>query len=137
MAPPGPLKTIPVNKPANTQQVETSGQAAVDKGDLLLRYQPRKKTSALTATHIVASNRQALEKLMSELNQRLILPFDISVSFEDCESPDAFYDPETHQVTLCYQLVDDYYYLFAKKIKDKTKLNNAVKPATAATFFHE
>ena len=59
------------------------------------------------------------------------------VSFEDCEQPDAFYDPETHQVTLCHQLIDEYYLLFAKKIKDKTKLDDAVRAATAATFFHE
>jgi hypothetical protein len=61
----------------------------------------------------------------------------MEVSFEDCEEPDAYYDPETHSITLCHQLVDVYYILFGKKVKDKTKLDNAVKAATAATFFHE
>lgn len=124
------------NQTPTTQQGETSGQAAVDSGDLRLRYQPR-KNAALAEKHAVGSNPQAIEELISDLNQRLKLPFDIYVVFVDCESPDAFYDPETREVTLCYQLIDDYYYLFAKKLKDKVKLDNAVKAATLATFFHE
>ena len=117
-------------------EVETK-QAAVDNGDLKLRYQARKEPTSSTNSHAVGSNPEAIEKLIAELNQRLILPFDISVVFVDCELPDAFYDPETHEVTLCYQLIDDYYDLFAKKLKDKTKLDEAVKAATVATFFHE
>jgi hypothetical protein len=107
-----------------------------DQGELRLRYQPRQETST-SPTPRVRSSPQAVEKLIAELNQRLILPFDIDVRLEDCEQPDAYYDPETHQILLCYQLVDEYYVLFAKKIKDKAKLDHAVTAATAATFFHE
>ncbi len=125
------------NQTPRTQQVEASGKAAVDSGDLILSYQPRKKRIASTENHTVGSNPQAIEELISELNQRLILPFDIYVVFVDCELPDTFYDPETHEVTLCYQLIDDYYDLFSRKLKDKTKLDDAVRAATVATFFHE
>ena len=118
-------------------QVESSGQVAVDSGDFRLRYQPRKQSTAATENHAVGSNPQAIAGLISDLNQRLNLPFDIHVVFVDCESPDAFYDPETHEVTLCYQLIDDYYDLFATKLKDKKKLDDAVKAAMLATFFHE
>ena len=125
------------NQTPKTQQIETSVHAVVDSGDLRLRYQPRKKRTALTDSHTVGSNPQTIEKLISDLNQRLILPFDINVVFVDCELPDAFYDPDNREVTLCYQLIDEYYDLFAKKLKDKTKLDDAVKAATVATFFHE
>ncbi len=120
-----------------TQQLETPTQSAVDSGDLRLRYQPRKRRTASTANHSVGSNSRAIAKLIWDLNQRLILPFDIDVSFQDCEQPDAYYDQEEHRIVLCHQLIDDYYDLFAQKIKDKTKLDNAVKSATAATFLHE
>jgi hypothetical protein len=134
---PGPATNGSANQTPKTQQDGTSSQATVDSGDLRLRYQPRKKRTASSEKHAVGSNPQAIEKLISDLNQRLILPFDIYVVFVDCESPDAFYDPETHEVTLCYQLIDDYYDLFANKRKDKIKLDDAVKAATLATFFHE
>jgi len=125
------------NQTPRTQQVEASGKAAVDSGDLILSYQPRLERIASTDKHTDRSKPQAIEELISELNQRLILPFDIYVLFVDCELPDAFYDPETHEVTLCYQLIDDYYDLFSRKLKDKTKLDDAVRAATVATFFHE
>src|SRR5258707_5887743 len=105
-----------LNQTPKHQQVEASGEAAVDRRDLILSYQPRKKRIASTENHIVGSNPQAIVKLISELNQRLILPYDIYVVFVDCELPDTFYDPETHEVTLCYQLIDDYYDLFARKL---------------------
>ena len=122
------------NQTPTPQQIETP--ATVDSGDLRLRYQPR-KNAALAEKHAVGSNPQAIEKLISDLNQRLKLPFDLYVVFLDCDSPDAFYDPETHEVTLCFQLIDDYYELFGRKLKDKKKLDDAVKAATLATFFHE
>jgi Putative metallopeptidase len=125
------------NQTPKSQPVETSGQAAVDSGDLRLSYHPRQKLTALTENHMVGSDPHAITKLISELNERLILPFDIDISFEECESPDAFYDPEIHQVTLCYELIDEYYDLFGERLKDTMKRDEAVKAATVATFFHE
>ena len=133
--PPGPVQADSGNQTESSQRHDRAVLVADDKGDLRLRYHARKNIDA--STHTVGSNPQAIEKLISELNQRLILPFDIDVSFEDCEHPDAYYDPETHQITLCHQLIDDYYDLFAKKIKNQAKLDDAVKATTAATFFHE
>lgn len=109
----------------------------VDNGDLKLRYQPRKKTRADSAAHTVGSNPQALEGVIANLNDRIALPWDIVVSFEDCDTPDAFYASETRQLTICYQLIDEYYDLFGRKIKDKSKLDDAVRGAVASTFFHE
>ena len=105
-----------------------------DKGDLKLSYKPRKNPST---THSVGSNQQALEQVIANLNDKIALPWDIVVSFEDCDTPDAFYAPETRQLTVCYQLIDEYYDLFGRKIKDKTKLDDAVRGAVASTFFHE
>ena len=126
----------PISTPTANGPNKKTNQVAADQGDLRLRYQPPQETST-SQTPRARSSPQAVEKLIAELNQRLILPFDIDVLLEDCEQPDAYYDPETHQIFLCYQLVDEYYVLFAKKIKDKTKLDDAVTAATAATFFHE
>ena len=112
------------------------GEAPTDKGDLKLRYRPRNPTTSPIADFSIPSE-QNLEELIAELNQRVKLPFDLYVSFEDCEEPDAFYDPESHQVTMCYQLLDDYVNLFAAYTKDPARLRTLVKSATASTFFHE
>jgi hypothetical protein len=112
----------------------TSAAGVVDNGDLKLSYKPRKSPAT---THTVGSNKEALEQVIANLNDKIALPWDIVVSFEDCEDPDAFYDPESRKLTVCYQLIDEYYDLFGRKIKDKTKLDDAVRGAVASTFFHE
>ena len=125
------------NAAPSPTQAETAAADAVDKGDLKFRYQPRKGIRAGAASRKVGSNPEAVERIIATLNERIALPFDITVASEDCDGPDAFYDPETHQLTVCHQLVDEYYDLFSRKVKDKAKLDDVVRGAVASTFFHE
>jgi Putative metallopeptidase len=125
------------NSTVQPQQGTSGGADVLDKGDLKLRYQPRKSSKRSTTARKVASNPQVLEQVVEVLNQRIVLPWDITLSCEDCEEPDAYYDPETRQLRICYQLIDEYYDLFGPKIKDEDKLDEAVRGAVASTFFHE
>ncbi|HYY97751.1 MAG TPA: DUF4344 domain-containing metallopeptidase [Pyrinomonadaceae bacterium] len=114
-----------------------SGAGALDKGDLKLSYQTRRGFRGGDATHRAGGDPQALQKIVADLNDRIALPYDIGVSYEDCEEPGAFYDEEKHQVTLCYQLIDEYYELFSRKVKDRAELDEVVRGAAVSTFFHE
>lgn len=110
---------------------------ALDQGNFKLRYQARRNMRPGGESPAVLSNKQTLEELIGRLNERVALPWDMTVSFEDCDSPNAYYEHETRQLTMCYQLMDEYYNLFSQKIKDQKKLDEAVRGAVAATFFHE
>jgi hypothetical protein len=109
----------------------------LDKGDLKFSYQPRKDPKGANASHKVGSDSQALKQVINDLNNQVALPWDIGVSFEDCNEPDAMYDNATRKITMCYQLIDEYYHLFSRKIKDKVKLDDDVRGALVMTFFHE
>ena len=122
------------NQNAPVASPNTDNAAAIDKGDLKLVYQPR-KTAGPGST--VGSNPEVLSQIVANLNERIALPWDIRIQFQDCDQPDAYYDPDSHSLTMCYQLIDEYYDLFAHKIKEKAKLDVAVRGAVAATFFHE
>jgi hypothetical protein len=122
------------NQANQAAQSNQDTRAAIDKGDLKLVYQPRKTPSA---ERTVGSNPQVLAQVIANLNDKIALPWDITISFQDCDEPDAHYDPETRSLQICYQLIDEYYDLFALKIKDKAKLDEAVRGAMASTFFHE
>ena len=125
------------NGPAQSKQSPSDAANLLDKGDLKLRYQPRKSTREGDTAHKVATNPQVLENIIAHLNDRIALPWDIVISFEDCDEPDAYYDHDTHQLKICYQLIDEYYDLFGRKIKDPDKLDDSVRGALASTFFHE
>src|SRR5258705_6879833 len=126
----GPRAAQPPSPSNENASSEKNIAEPIDKGDLKLSYKPRKET---TTRHNVGGNQQALEQVIANLNERIALPSDIVVSFEDCDTPDAFYASETRQLTLCYQLIDEYYDLFGRKIKDKSKLDDAVRGAVSST----
>ncbi|MEK6336305.1 MAG: DUF4344 domain-containing metallopeptidase [Acidobacteriota bacterium] len=119
-----------VTQPSSTPRV-------ADSGDFKLQYEPRHTRKKSDDARQVGGNEQAIATVIADLNGKVALPFDIFVSWSDCDEPDAYYEPDTHKLVICHQLVDEYYELFAPKVKDKTKLDDAVRGATAATFFHE
>lgn len=121
--------------PAGTATQEAP---APDGGDFKLHFVPRKSLRrGGSAGHEVGGNREALERVIAELNEKVALPFDITVSLEDCPGPSAYYDPEQRQVTICHQRIDEYHELFSRKLKDRARLEEAVRGATMMTFFHE
>lgn len=114
-----------------------SNSVVADNGDFKLRYEARKHQRRSDEARRVGGNERAIAALIADLNNKVALPYDIYLAFSDCDQPDAYYEPETHDVVICHQLVDEYYDLFSLKVQDKAKLDEAVKGATAATFFHE
>jgi hypothetical protein len=76
-------------------------------------------------------------RLVREVNGRLSLPFDIDISMEECGAPDAFYDTDTHQITVCYEAIDAYYLLFLGKVGQEERLNEVVAGAMSLLLVHE
>src|SRR6266478_1256726 len=80
---------------------------------------------------------QAVPIVVEELKERIALPFDIQVVFAECGDPDSYYDEDTHEITICYELIDAYYYLFSRTLKTRTARNDAAKGAIVSMFLHE
>ena len=118
---------------SNSGQETSAGQ--IDSGDFKLRYQTPKSVRNNNPSLDTVLDKQALERIITSLNGRVALPVDVYISFENCEGANAFY--ESHKVTICYELIDEYLVIFGLKVKDPEKLKRAVKGATVATIFHE
>jgi hypothetical protein len=110
---------------------------AKDQGDFKLVYEPKTAPHTGNANCLVGVDQEGIECVIDSLNERIALPYDIIIAFKECGEPNAFYDDQTHRVTLCYDLIDDYFELFAAKIKDMSKLNEAVNAAVVHTILHE
>jgi Putative metallopeptidase len=54
-------------------------------------------------------SRKILESLAEELRTNYALPGPVSIKGALCDEPNAFYDPETHSITYCYELAADMY----------------------------
>ncbi len=122
---------------ATPRQTRYARAGVKDQGDFMLSYEPRPTLPGGVAGRRVGISRQEIECVLDSLNERMALPFNIVVAFKTCEEPEAFYDEDTHEVTLCHGVIDRYFALFSEKLKDEAKLEGAVRGATAFTLFHE
>ena len=117
--------------------VQQTTVSEIDRGDFKLHYQTPKRARNNNPLPDAILDKQALERIIASLNQRAALPVDVIISFENCDAVNAFYDTESHRVTICYELIDEYLLIFRLKIKDPEKLKRAVQGAIVSTLFHE
>ena len=87
--------------------------------------------------HAALISQRAVDALVLDLKKQIALPFDIQVVFEECGDANAYYDNDTHEITVCHELIEGYYYLFSHRLKATTLRNEAAKSATVSIFLHE
>jgi len=54
-------------------------------------------------------SRKILESLAEELRSTYALPGPVTIAAKQCDDANAFYDPEEHSITYCYELAADMY----------------------------
>ncbi|HEV7395436.1 MAG TPA: DUF4344 domain-containing metallopeptidase [Pyrinomonadaceae bacterium] len=132
-------------QPASTSTTISRGTIALSqiaglasgpsKYKLLYLAHPRPTRSRDTSR--IARNERVILNTIQELNEQLTLPFDVNISLETCGEPNASYNHDNRQVTICYEMVDVFYSLFSRTMKRGTKLNEAVEGAMLSLFLHE
>lgn len=114
---------------------EETGQF-IDKGDITLEYiEPedddfQEVYEALQKTSIV-------EDMVEILNNRLALPQDIPVYFTECDESDAFYDMDSQDISMCYELIEEYVEIFTDEDTSKKEYREEIAFAALFTLFHE
>lgn len=84
---------------------------------------------------VKASN--LLEDAAAKLNRSLILPRDIYLRTKACKEANAFYDPEDHSVTMCYELMEDLFRTFKSTGIPDDQAYRKMNDATRFVFLHE
>jgi hypothetical protein len=110
---------------------------APDKGDFRVARHAQAPGEDAETRAEVEDEEKSLEEAAAELNKAFSLPHDIFIGFDRCDEPNAFYDPEKKQVTVCYELVEDLYEAFKGDFKTDEELDDVVGNATTFVFFHE
>ena len=78
-----------------------------------------------------------LEFLAQDLNQVIAIPTDVTIILGECGTPNAFYDPDQKEITICYELMDYFIQVFAEDAESDDEVGEAVVGATLFTFYHE
>jgi hypothetical protein len=101
-----------------------------DKGHFTLAYQ-----GADSPMRKLVRDSGVFEQVVPELDKALNLPHDIPITFQKCETVNAFYDPQKISITMCDEMVDFYGELFADYPKDEGK--EAIVGSLVSVFLHE
>jgi hypothetical protein len=78
-----------------------------------------------------------LEHAAAGLNRTVRLSSTIDINTVTCRTINAFYDPRTKRIIVCYELLDYFVNMFKGSAKSEKELGNAVMGATMFGFFHE
>jgi hypothetical protein len=123
--------------PSTQQERMTRTEKVPDKGDFKIGSHAMEKGGNRKITPAIRDSQEAFSEIVKELNKLFNLPFDIFISFEECLQANAFYDPETKQISICYELVAGFYETFRNEAANEGDLDDKVAGAVAFTLFHE
>lgn len=81
--------------------------------EIKVTYEPTSKYKTFADE---LKKRRILENVGETLSTAFALPRPITMTARQCDEPNAFYDPDEHSITFCYELVDDVYQLGLKNL---------------------
>jgi putative metallopeptidase DUF4344 len=128
------IKVDDIAKPA--EQLAIRGLSSAKVTGFAVTYNPSTNPvheqfrSALQSNHV-------FEQVAQGLNQTVRLPQSVDIELVDCNTINAFYDPNTKRIIVCYELLDYFLDVFKPAAKSDDELGNAVIGATMFSFYHE
>jgi len=105
--------------------------------DLKFSYGRRKSFRGSAADRTVLISQQAVYGVVGELKKKVAIPSEIRVAFKECGGPDSYYDDQSHEINICYELIEAYSDLFSQTHLARTERDEATKGAVVAMFLHE
>lgn len=117
-------------------QAPKPGPNNIDKGDFKVGFSPATKAKNPKKA-MPKEIADPLVELAKSLNDIIALPFDVFLNFDQCGEPNAFYDPNTKEITVCYEFYEDIEEAFKTAYKDPAKIADMTEGAMVVFLFHE
>lgn len=102
------VSTAPAAPPGAAAKGAAPGKKA-DRGDMKVSFE---KTTKYKALADVMRAGKILDEVVEDLNASLLLPKNLPVVFRECKAVNAYFDPNTGKINMCYELVQ----FFAEKL---------------------
>lgn len=109
-------------------------QNSLDPGNLVLRYEVP-KDRRYGKIYRILQQTAFYDELVADLNGAFRFPRNIGIIFDECHEENAFYDAETVEVIMCYELIKYYADITHRQYQEDYALE--VIYASLFTFYHE
>ena len=83
----------------------SASNSAEQSGTITVEYEP---TGSYSTAHQILVDSGVMDTVAAELTDELRLVTDLHLLASECGTSNAYYDPQAHQVTICYELVEEY-----------------------------
>ncbi|HKV12984.1 MAG TPA: DUF4344 domain-containing metallopeptidase [Thermoanaerobaculia bacterium] len=110
-----------------------------DRGDFKVVYSAVKDPDYKELQQIFKDT-ALFEETVKALNETLALPADVTVTLRECGEINAFYEPDSRRISMCYELVGAFTEMFLADAETEEEAEAAgvsVAGATLFIFFHE
>ena len=107
-----------------------------DQGDVQIIYSSPQDENHQEIYEILQET-QEFDSLAADINESIAIPRDIPVNFEECDEENAYYDPETVEISMCYELIQKYKEIFADDAESDEEYVTEVINSALFTFYHE
>lgn len=128
----GPSTPSATSVPA--AKAEADADDVPDEGDMTAVYEDATTPEAQNGRHLMESA-ELLENLAASVNETFNLPGDFQLLGQQCDQPNAFYDPNEQAIVLCYEDADFAEAVFARN-GDPDPVDSALN-AEIGSFYHE
>lgn len=118
------------------ENARNAGDKKTDNGDFLVEHIPVQNARYNEIDRQV-KNEKLLERAADKLNRSLMLPYNIVLRTKDCGEANAFYLPEEHSITVCYELMEHFYKLFKSTGINDDAAYDKMFDAIRFAFLHE
>lgn len=137
---PAPEKPAPrPPAPAPAPPAPAAPKRPGDRGDFKVVYGTVKDPDYKELQQIFKDT-ALFEETVKALNETLALPADVTVTLRECGEVNAFYEPDSHRISMCYELVSAFTEMFLAGVETEEEAEAAgvsVAGATLFIFFHE
>ncbi|WP_370500644.1 DUF4344 domain-containing metallopeptidase [Mycolicibacterium sp. jd] len=110
------------------------GPAPESGGSMIVSYEDAQTPEAVRGKELLQGD-QVLEDMADDINDTLVLPYDIPLLGVQCDEANAFWDPDAKTVTICYEDTANSEQIFADA-GDPDPAAAAINTEWA-TFYHE
>ncbi len=107
-----------------------------DKGDFKVGFSPAtlKSNPKKVMPKEIA---ESLIEITKPLNEIVALPYDVYLNFDECGEPNAFYNSQVKEITMCYEFLAEFEQTFKQVSKNKAQVDEMTEGAMIVFFFHE
>ncbi|MDT5062912.1 MAG: hypothetical protein QOH63_3371 [Acidobacteriota bacterium] len=129
--------TVKDSAEVTRDKADRQGQATQpDKGNFSVQYSTVRNPKYVQINENFRQ-RKLLESIANDLNASIAIPENVMITFKECGQPNAFWDPKTRSINMCYELMEQMTEDFRSVAKNDEDLGQKVNGALTFAFIHE